>query len=370
MQDAAISRSPTPPLVNVANARELQPSRSGRRRRKTQRYVDPPPTLTSGLPAAPPVDADVSVPDLGAAPPAANAADFETPEITIPDPNSGWFRRYPHRPSVDPDSVAAVSAGPPGILRPESWFSGMTRSLAGLASRSLFAPLANYSQFRMMEWHYNTSSGKSNADTNRLLEMMEEPEFNKADVAGFRVEKGETLLDRDPGFAAEDGWHEATLRIPVPCINAKFPGGEEQAPHFEVPGFFYRRILPIIVTLFSTAPIGSLHFTPFEQWIRHANNTVERIYSELYNSQAWIDEHIDICRAFRSSPLEKVIAAVIWYSDSTHLTQFGTKSVWPIYMFFGNQSKYIRNKVSAFSAHHIGYIPSVSSHVLILHQHD
>ena len=48
-------------------------------------------------------------------------------------------------------------------------------------------------------------------------------------------------------------------------------------------------------------------------------------------------------------------------SDSTHLGQFGTAALWPIYTFFGNQSKYERTKPSQFAAHHTAYIPSVTN---------
>jgi hypothetical protein len=39
--------------------------------------------------------------------------------------------------------------------------------------------------------------------------------------------------------------------------------------------------------------------------------------------------------------LETVVAAVMLWSDSTHLASFGTASLWPIYLFLGNQSKYV-----------------------------
>ena len=58
--------------------------------------------------------------------------------------------------------------------------------------------------------------------------------------------------------------------------------------------------------------------------------------------------------------LEIVVACILLYSDSTHLTNFGTASLWPIYLYFGNLSKYIRARSSAFAAHHVAYIPGVS----------
>ncbi|TFY60206.1 hypothetical protein EVG20_g7504 [Dentipellis fragilis] len=50
---------------------------------------------------------------------------------------------------------------------------------------------------------------------------------------------------------------------------------------------------------------------------------------------------------------------MLW-SDSTHLASFGNAALWPIYMFFGNLSKYTRGKPTLFSAHHLAYIPKLS----------
>ncbi|EMD41493.1 hypothetical protein CERSUDRAFT_90057 [Gelatoporia subvermispora B] len=47
------------------------------------------------------------------------------------------------------------------------------------------------------------------------------------------------------------------------------------------------------------------------------------------------------------------------YSDSTHLTNFGTDSCWPLGLFMGNQSKYDRAKPSLNPMHHVAYIPSM-----------
>ena len=57
--------------------------------------------------------------------------------------------------------------------------------------------------------------------------------------------------------------------------------------------------------------------------------------------------------------LEIAIMAVLLWSDSTHLANFGTASLWPIYMYFGNTSKYTRGKPTSFPAQHLAYIPSV-----------
>jgi hypothetical protein len=40
------------------------------------------------------------------------------------------------------------------------------------------------------------------------------------------------------------------------------------------------------------------------------------------------------------SDTEVAIGVILLWSDSTHLTSFGSASLWPIYLFFGNLSKY------------------------------
>jgi hypothetical protein len=49
----------------------------------------------------------------------------------------------------------------------------------------------------------------------------------------------------------------------------------------------------------------------------------------------------------------------MFWSNLTQLANFGTASLWLVYLFLGNQSKYVRCKPKAFTAHHIAYIPKV-----------
>lgn len=58
--------------------------------------------------------------------------------------------------------------------------------------------------------------------------------------------------------------------------------------------------------------------------------------------------------------LECIVAGLMVWSDSTHLTNFGNASMWPFYLFLANQSKYARCKPSAWACHHVAYIPTVS----------
>ena len=55
-----------------------------------------------------------------------------------------------------------------------------------------------------------------------------------------------------------------------------------------------------------------------------------------------------------------MVAALMVSSDATMLTDFGTAKAWPIYLMFGNLSKYIRAQPDSGAMHHLAYIPLVS----------
>lgn len=94
-----------------------------------------------------------------------------------------------------------------------------------------------------------------------------------------------------------------------------------------------------------------------------SQDDAERIWTETYTADAFLEEDEKI-RALPRNPddddnVEYAVAPILLWSDSTHLANFGPKSLWPIYCFFANVSKYLRCKPSIFSAHHLAYIPSV-----------
>ncbi|KAJ7673060.1 hypothetical protein DFH06DRAFT_53284 [Mycena polygramma] len=57
--------------------------------------------------------------------------------------------------------------------------------------------------------------------------------------------------------------------------------------------------------------------------------------------------------------LERVILSLMWWSDSTHLASFGDAALWPLYLFFGNQSKWLRVKPRSNLCHHVAYFPKL-----------
>ncbi|KAG1852171.1 hypothetical protein F4604DRAFT_1933740 [Suillus subluteus] len=250
------------------------------------------------------------------------------------------------------------------------WWSGFGSSLQAVKV-NYFTPFLNITMFLLMCWFYSGSNMKSLAELDHLInEVILVKEFDRADLHSFCAAKEVEHLDNyhgDPdnicsSFSTSDGWQEMSMKICVPADGVTHESLED-TPEFSVPGLFYHRPLEVIKNAFHEALAEHVHFTPFEQhYLPSPDGPPEHIYSEIYTSPVMLEEHDHICSQPREDgcTLETVVAAIMLWSDSTYLASFGTMSLWLIYLFLGNQSKYIRGKTSAFAAHHIAYIPKLS----------
>ncbi|KAF7371414.1 hypothetical protein MSAN_00778200 [Mycena sanguinolenta] len=154
---------------------------------------------------------------------------------------------------------------------------------------------------------------------------------------------------------------ETSVKIEVPSGSAAVP-----SRFFDVPGLYYRNIISVIKAAFADPLSRHFHFAPFKLFHKiRASAAQIRVFSELYNSDVFLAEHDRIQRRGKvpdddpHCTREKIIAALMWWSDSTHLANFGTAKLWPIYMLFRNLSKCIRAQPNVGAEHHIAYIPSL-----------
>jgi hypothetical protein len=269
----------------------------------------------------------------------------------------GIWRDYLHRPSYDPDTLvnsedlsnvgppSTTNTEPPATTPPPPW------------------PFSNMTIWRLMNWFNSGSNLKTEAEVNRLAkEIRDAGGFPDSDLDGFNVRRENKRLDAAQKLQPfGDGFQEAQLEIPVPS------GDPEKDPEmFPVPGFHYRSITSIIKAAFLSPLADHFHLSPYKLFRKSPiTNEDERIFSELYDSDAFIAAHDDIQRHGLLPPddlgcrREKTIAALMFWSDSTHLTDFGTAKIWPIYLVFGNLSKYIRARPTSGAWNHLAYIPSV-----------
>lgn len=306
---------------------------------------------------------------------------------TEPD-TFGVVREYAHgKPSITPDqfhSLSEVSNSPylaldPSLdhphLSPSSFFAKALEKIRTSmtdAAVNFFAPFQNVSIFRLMTWFYRSSNTKSIGELNSLVkDVLLAPDFQTEDLVGFDAAKENARVDNhhESGpsgdlpspFSFDDSWIRSTVEIPTPCEGFQH-ASEADAPKFTVE-IHHRKITEVIKSAYSEPAAQKFHTFPFKAyWKPSETQPEERIYSESFTADAWNDEFEEMLNTApdpSNSHLERFIIALMIWSDSTSLAQFGNAELWPTYLFIGGQSKYDRVKPSSFAAHHIAYMPKV-----------
>ena len=287
----------------------------------------------------------------------------------------GQFREYltisSHNPR-NPDAFADIS--PTAVApRPQSIGSGLA-AVTSPGPRD-DASSKNQSEDLLLAW-MTMGLGNTPAGMNDLVRnVIMHPSFNPSDLKDFNAVTATRRFEREhfpkPGTAlkAGDGWKQGSVSIRLPCTKVKQK--ESEAPEFTVSGILYRDVIEVITAeLEDPDSFNDIHTTPYKEWWDPGpGEDPVCVYSEIYDSDAMLqaDEKMraDLGATHGiEGNLETFIVSALLYSDSTHLASFGSASLWPIYLFLGNVSKYIRSKPSSFSAHHIAYIPTVCHHPL------
>jgi len=273
------------------------------------------------------------------------------------------FRQYEGTfPSYDPENFTVLENLCDDSIFQQSGHSNEPRE----HRESYFAPFLNATVWRLMEWFYNSSTQKSIHDLDRLVHnVILADDFDREDLCDFNAQRETRRLDeapRDPSSShfTLDGWHTTSIPIRLPC--EKVNQLEEKAPIFQVEGLHYRKITEVVRSAFEEPAAQTFHTTPYKlYWQPDKNRAPERVFTEVYTANAMLREHEKVKNSSKVAGcnLETVIAAIMLWSDSTHLASFGNAALWPIYLFLGNQSKYTRGKPTSFAAHHLAYIPKV-----------
>jgi hypothetical protein len=221
----------------------------------------------------------------------------------------------------------------------------------------------NKSTELLMNWQNSISTQKSNEETTRLVHsVLLDPQFRLGDLEKFNAmyenRKADAAEAKSPFLRM---FREASINIDVPSGSTH--DGSQTSQTFTVSGLHYRQITTLIKETFESPISKNFHFSPFKLFRKHPNSEIsDCIYSEIYNSDMLLDEHDKVQRAPTGDPSckrEKVVAALMFWSDVTHLATFGTAKVWPIYLLFGNLSKYIRSQPNSGATRHLAYIPQL-----------
>ncbi|KAG2747684.1 hypothetical protein P692DRAFT_201716227 [Suillus brevipes Sb2] len=213
------------------------------------------------------------------------------------------------------------------------------------------------------------SHQKSEAEVSRLVkEVIQAEDFNPRDLDGFSVRRSLRVLDDSGGKGTAtfpDGWLETNITLDIPTKST-----DEPSRSFSIPGFHYRPLVGAIRSAFADAQASAFHLLPFKRlWKDPLDGHEERIFDELYTSDSWLEAQDELQRQPREPgcSLERVIAGLMLFSDATHLATFGTAKAWPLYLYFGNLTKYARSAPKSGACHLVGFLPS--SGMAALHTH-
>lgn len=268
----------------------------------------------------------------------------------------GLCRLYPRRPSFEPDkfipssllSTTCPTAAPPEMTNPDILPPPY--------------PFPNMTVYRLMSWMNSGSNKKSVVEVARLVkDVMQAEDFDLKHFENFSVGKSLRELDNDTNrreVEFPDDWIQADVTIKIPTKSK-----EDDAKPFSVTGFHFRPLIEVIRSAFTDIQANAFHLSPFKRmWKDPLDNHEERIFDELYTSDSWLNAQDEVQKLPREPgcKLERVIASLMFFSDATHLANFGTAKAWPLYMYFGNLTKYARSAPKSGACHLVGFLPSVS----------
>jgi hypothetical protein len=279
----------------------------------------------------------------------------------------GLSRTYKGVPSSIPDLPNTESFIPS--------YTHPTPSREPKTIEEIINPYPNLTSF-LFDYHFWTSGPtKSRRDRDATQELLTREDFEPSDLKGVNFNG---LEQEVRGYSSTGqweqmrGWRKSDLVIGFPLGVKKTAevcrteaaraarlrrGAPEPPPStaapvngypLSIPRFHHRSICEVIRETFSQDPAArKFHYHPFvETYHSPMNPTLptERVYSEVFTSDAWLkeDAKIQMTRINPSKPeqdLPRVVAAIMLWSDETVLNPFGQNKAWPVYIFFGNQPK-------------------------------
>jgi hypothetical protein len=219
----------------------------------------------------------------------------------------------------------------------------------------------NKSAALIVDWQNTGSPAKSNVEVNHLVHnVILHPDFQLDQLHSFNVARENQRADlAEAESPLLNTFQHADIRITI------LSGNKDVSPcSISIPGLYFHKLTTLIKELFESPLSSMFHSTPFKMYrMRPDGNSKERIFSEMYDSDVLWEEHNKVQCALTNDltcKWEKVIAALIFWSDATQLASFGTMKLWPIYMLFGNLSKYVQCQPKSGATKHVAYIPPLT----------
>ncbi|KJA13340.1 hypothetical protein HYPSUDRAFT_151696, partial [Hypholoma sublateritium FD-334 SS-4] len=301
--------------------------------------------------------------------------------LKSPSNKFGLFRQYlaSSFPDHDPDSnMQAVDLSDAAV----------DHNKVDISPTFLFQSYPNQNAFLLGEWYWNNGSQKTQDDFQKLVNIISANDFNPADIrdiawTSLNKRLGESSDSEDIWLEEPDArWQETLITLSIPFRQKKSKSAKKSSTgakekqcsnlqSYTFPPFRHRSIVAILKEKMANKhDFQNFHLEPYELRWRRKNMpdaTSTRVHGELYTSPVFLEMHEEI-QALVGEPgcvLPRVLIGLMFGSDATHLTSFGNASLWPCYMYFGNESKYRRCKPTCSLCNHVAYFQKVCSHQIL-----
>ncbi|KAI9568361.1 hypothetical protein HD554DRAFT_2022248 [Boletus coccyginus] len=239
---------------------------------------------------------------------------------------------------------------------------------AEITPENLYSTFSSPAAGLLMCWQYLESNAKSAAKLNQLWSYITDPWFDPNAEKTFSHEWKQKCIEKylqaaSNSFKVEHEWTTSSVCIPLPHERTRYQGGElnMNVPRLIVDGVHHHNITDIIVSILQDQISTMFHMTPYEEYWNAGDHEPIQVFHEAYFSSQLIDAYCKVNFLPRNpgDDLERIVIPLMLWSNATHLASFSDASLWPIYLFLGNQSKYTQGKPSTSACHHVTYISKV-----------
>ena len=229
-----------------------------------------------------------------------------------------------------------------------------------------YHPYPNKESLLLGDWFWSDGIQKSQDSFKRLLDIVGDPEYTPSHVRDTDWTRINSILgSSEPDgewewMDADAGWVSTPVVISVPFHSRTGNPGV----HSYCGAKLYHRSLIKVIKEKVVHSAEQFHYEPYDLfWTSPVTeNEPVRVHGELYTSSTFLQAH----RELQDSPgepgcnLQRVVVALMFWSDATQLMSFGNAKLWPCYLFFGNESKYWRCRPSCNLCCHVAYFKDAS----------
>ncbi|KAJ7066702.1 hypothetical protein C8F01DRAFT_1124234 [Mycena amicta] len=304
----------------------------------------------------------------------------------------GLYKVYPRRPTHDPD-ISVTLKDVFQVPEPHS----ETVEAAPPPAYPWHYPFANPTIATLIKYHVEEENAGSVAGFDRLvLGCLKANKATGEDGIDLNEIPDEWSAQRELDLLDKKGveplgvtkaWINGSVTLRLPCVGVHQK--EADAPEYTVKDIYFRPLLDTAREALQGPMFHKLHTTPFalrfdpkfdpsspdielgdarppllnSQGVPDLPKGHQDVYGELYTSAAMLEAYQAIPQPpppqSPEDPVESIILAFMEWSDATHLAQFGSASLWPLYSFLGNQSKYQRARPTENVGFHQAYFASL-----------